>query len=48
VSEDGPTAFEYAVTLGAIIVAIVAAMGALCTLASGMFSTVSSTVGQGP
>jgi pilus assembly protein Flp/PilA len=45
-SEDGPTAVEYAVMLGLIVVAIVAVVGALATSMSGTFSTVSSTLGS--
>jgi pilus assembly protein Flp/PilA len=44
VSEDGPTAVEYAVMLGLIVVAIVAIVGKLATSISGTFSTVSSTL----
>jgi pilus assembly protein Flp/PilA len=44
VSEDGPTAVEYAVMLGLIVVAIVAIVGKLATSVSGTFSTVSSTL----
>jgi pilus assembly protein Flp/PilA len=44
-SEDGPTAVEYAVLVGLIVVAIVAVVGALATSISGTFSTVSSTLG---
>jgi len=44
VSEDGPTAVEYAVMLGLIVVAIVAIVGKLATAVSGTFSTVSSTL----
>jgi pilus assembly protein Flp/PilA len=46
VSEDGPTAVEYAVMLGLIVVAIVAIVGKLATSISGTFSTVSSTLGS--
>jgi pilus assembly protein Flp/PilA len=46
VSEDGPTAVEYAVMLGLIVVAIVAVVGNLATSISGTFSTVSSTLGS--
>jgi pilus assembly protein Flp/PilA len=44
VSEDGPTAVEYAVMLGLIVVAIVAVVKGLATSVSGTFSTVSSTL----
>jgi pilus assembly protein Flp/PilA len=45
-SEDGPTAVEYAVMLGLIIVALVGIVGKLATAVSGTFSTVSSTLGS--
>jgi pilus assembly protein Flp/PilA len=45
-SEDGPTAVEYAVMLGLIIVALVGIVGKLATSVSGTFSTVSSTLGS--
>jgi pilus assembly protein Flp/PilA len=44
VSEDGPTAVEYAVMLGLIVVAIVGIVSKLATSISGTFSTVSSTL----
>jgi pilus assembly protein Flp/PilA len=44
VSEDGPTAVEYAVMLGLIVVAIVSIVSALATSVSGTFSTVSSSI----
>ncbi len=44
VSEDGPTAVEYAVMLGLIVVAIVVIVGQLATSVSGTFSTVSSSL----
>jgi pilus assembly protein Flp/PilA len=44
VSEDGPTAVEYAVMLGLIVVAIVTIVGNLATSVSGTFSTVSSSL----
>ena len=44
-SEDGPTAVEYAVLMGLIIVAMVGIVGKLATSISGTFSTVSSTLG---
>lgn len=45
-SEDGPTAVEYAVMLGLIVVAIVAIVSKLGKSVSGTFSTVSSTLGS--
>jgi pilus assembly protein Flp/PilA len=45
-SEDGPTAVEYAVMLGLIVVAIVGVVSSLATSVSGTFSTVSSTLGS--
>lgn len=42
--EDGPTAAEYALTAGLIIVAITAAVGLLGGVVSASFSTVSSMV----
>jgi len=44
VSEDGPTAVEYAVMLALIIVACVSIVGALGKSISGTFSSVSSTL----
>jgi len=44
VSEDGPTAVEYAVMLGLIVVAIVTIVGSLAKSVSGTFSTVSSSL----
>jgi pilus assembly protein Flp/PilA len=44
-SEDGPTAVEYAVMLGLIVVAIVGVVSNLAKSVSGTFSTVSSTLG---
>jgi pilus assembly protein Flp/PilA len=44
VSEDGPTAVEYAVMLGLIVVAIVTIVGQLATAVSGTFSSVSSSL----
>jgi pilus assembly protein Flp/PilA len=46
VSEDGPTAVEYAVMLGLIVVAIVGVVSSLAKSVSGTFSTVSSTLGS--
>jgi pilus assembly protein Flp/PilA len=45
VSEDGPTAVEYAVMMGLIVVAIAAVVGNLAKSISGTFSQVSSTLG---
>jgi pilus assembly protein Flp/PilA len=44
VSEDGPTAVEYAVMLALIVVAIVSVVGALGKSVSTTFSQVSSTI----
>ncbi len=43
-SDDGPTAVEYAVMVGLIVVAIVAVVGQLAQSISATFSTVSSTL----
>jgi pilus assembly protein Flp/PilA len=43
-AEDGPTAVEYAVLIGLIVVGTVAAVSALSTSISGTFNTVSSTL----
>jgi pilus assembly protein Flp/PilA len=45
-SEDGPTAVEYAVMLGLIVVAIVVIVANLASSVSGTFSTVSSSLGS--
>jgi len=45
VSEDGPTAVEYAVLMGLIIVALVTVVKNLAGSISGTFSQVSSTLG---
>ena len=45
VSEDGPTAVEYAVMIGLIVVAIAAVVGNLASSISTTFSRVSSTLG---
>jgi pilus assembly protein Flp/PilA len=45
-SEDGPTAVEYAVMLGLIVVAIIAVVTSLASSMSGTFSTVSSSIGS--
>ena len=47
VSEDGPTAVEYAVMLGLIVVAAVGVVTNLTTSVSGTLSTVVSTIGGG-
>ncbi len=44
VSEDGPTAVEYAVMVGLIVVAIVAVVRSLASSISTTFSQVSSTL----
>ena len=46
VSEDGPTAVEYAVMLALIVVACVTIVKNLGTTISGTFSTVSSSLGS--
>ena len=46
VSEDGPTAVEYAVMLALIIVACVAAIQTLGTSLSSTFNTVNTDVGS--
>ncbi len=46
VSEDGPTAVEYAVMLALIIVACVAIVKNLGTSISNTFSSVSSSIGS--
>ena len=46
VSEDGPTAVEYAVLMGLIIVALVTVVKNLAGSISGTFSQVSSTLAQ--
>lgn len=45
VSEDGPTAVEYAVLVGLIVIGIVAVVGSLASSMSTTFSQVSSTLG---
>jgi pilus assembly protein Flp/PilA len=45
VSEDGPTAVEYAVMLALILVACITIVKNLGTSISGTFSTVSSSLG---
>jgi pilus assembly protein Flp/PilA len=46
VSEDGPTAVEYAVMLALIIVVCLTAIQAIGTNASSTFSTVSAKLGS--
>jgi pilus assembly protein Flp/PilA len=46
VSEDGPTAVEYAVMLALIVVACVTIITNLGTSISGTFSSVSSAIGS--
>jgi pilus assembly protein Flp/PilA len=46
VSEDGPTAVEYAVMLALIVVACVTIVKNLGTSISGTFSSVSSSLGS--
>jgi pilus assembly protein Flp/PilA len=46
VSEDGPTAVEYAVMLALIVVACVTIIKNLGTSISGTFSSVSSSLGS--
>ena len=46
VSEDGPTAVEYAVMLALILVACITVVKSLGTSISGTFSTVSSSLGS--
>jgi len=46
VSEDGPTAVEYAVMLALIVVACVTIVKNLGTSISGTFSSVSSAIGS--
>ena len=47
VGEDGPTAVEYAVMLGLIVVAAVGVVTNLTTSVSGTLSTVVSAIGSG-
>jgi len=44
--EDGPTAVEYAVLVGLIVVGTIAAVSALSSSISGTFSTTSSAIGS--
>ena len=46
VTEDGPTAVEYAVMLGLIVVAAIGVVSSLTVSVSGTFSTVSSAMGS--
>ncbi|QEH34307.1 Flp/Fap pilin component [Aquisphaera giovannonii] len=46
VSEDGPTAVEYAVMLALILVACIGIVKSLGTSISGTFTTVNSTMGS--
>ncbi len=46
ISEDGPTAVEYAVMLALILVACIAIVTSLGTSVSGTFSGVNSTLGS--
>jgi pilus assembly protein Flp/PilA len=45
-SEDGPTAVEYAVMLGLIVIAAVGVVTSLTKTVSGTFSSVSSAMGS--
>ncbi len=47
ISEDGPTAVEYAVMLALILVACITIITSLGTKISGTFSSVSSALGGG-
>jgi len=47
VSEDGPTAVEYAVMLALIIVVCLAAIGTIGTNANTTFGNVASSLGSG-
>src|ERR1700748_2584040 len=47
-SEDGPTAVEYAVMLALILVACITIVTSLGTSASATFSTVNTAVGSSP
>ena len=44
VSEDGPTAVEYAVMVALVIVALVTVVGNFTSAISGTFSNISSTL----
>jgi pilus assembly protein Flp/PilA len=45
VAEDGPTAVEYAIMLGLIVVVCLTAVSAVSTMASTTFTTVANSVG---
>ena len=47
VSEDGPTAVEYAVMLALIIIVCLAAIGTIGTNANTTFGNVASSLGSG-
>lgn len=47
VSEDGPTAVEYAVMLALIVVVCLSAIGAIGTNANTTFSSVASSLASG-
>jgi pilus assembly protein Flp/PilA len=47
VSEDGPTAVEYAVMLALIVVVCLAAIGTIGTNANNTFNSVASSLGTG-
>jgi pilus assembly protein Flp/PilA len=47
VSEDGPTAVEYAVMLALIIIVCLGAIGTLGTTTSGTFTTISGKIPKG-
>jgi pilus assembly protein Flp/PilA len=44
VSEDGPTAVEYAVMLALIVIVCLTAISAIGTKASGTFNTIATTL----
>jgi pilus assembly protein Flp/PilA len=47
VSEDGPTAVEYAVMLALVLVACISLVTSVGQTTSGTFSTINSSVGGG-
>ena len=47
VSEDGPTAVEYAVMLALIVVVCLTAITAIGTNASATFNTIANSIGAG-
>ena len=47
ISEDGPTAVEYAVMLALIVVVCLAAISSIGTNASNVFSSAASSLGAG-